>query len=787
MLQSNEVEQRKLQEEREKMRKLQEEKQKRIEEEQKAKEKAKEEERKKIEEEIRRREEEEKARQAEIDRLERSIEETNRSIMAIRNFLRTSVELRSQHILDEYQEDAKRSHLFDGTAVVIDGGPGTGKTTTTIQRLKFLLSQSALNGYENPLTDAQIQYLTDPQEWNSRWLFFSPTDLLLKYLRSNMAQEELIADEKNTRTLERFRSVKMREYDLFNPTKDGPFKPYKQSGNTVLIKDPQNTILAFEKFCIEFIRSNMEKRVALKTDQYSWHDIAVSIKATFANIKVKDIDGLMSMLNALRDRDKSNIKRIDAELRNLINAEAVKVKQAIMSNDVTEAKINTLFEQWKRERIQEIVDDEDDITTSEEEEENDELEAFNRQDFETQLFSTLRKILRKLGLIQIDPKTKLSKRDESFKMLVDTFITDDIKLKQIGELAWFTKNFSSMCRGLESNLIAQVPKIYKVFRKQYVATDSNLYNQKLLEQIVKKDNNKHLHPEEQDLLLGFLNNMFFSIYKKSKNRFDGLKHKYVIAYKESVRPVIGIDEATDYSILDYFLMVSFRHYEFSAITLCGDIMQGLNDHGINNWEELKEFILPELDVKHLNISYRQLPSLVEMSKEMYKDDQGDYPSYNSKIERSADEPLPLLLISDNDEEKAVWISERILEIYKNYQSLPSVAIFVGDDVNIKEFINRIEDSGILDGIEIVDCSGGNIDSKEVVRVFRISDVKGMEFEAAFFYDIDTALESHSEKIMRRYLYVGVSRATSHLAATMTTDEGNESIIKYFDQNAEGWM
>ena len=302
LLRSNELEQRKLQEEREKMRKLQEEKRKREEEERIAREKAEEEERQKIEEEIRRREEEEKARQEEIDRLERSIEETNRSIMAIRNFLRTSVELRSQHVLDEYQEDAKRSHLFDGTAVVIDGGPGTGKTTTTIQRLKFLLSQSALNGYENPLTDAQIEYLTDPQEWNSRWLFFSPTDLLLKYLRNNMAQEELIADEKNTRTLERFRSVKMREYDLFNPTKDGPFKPYKPTDRTTLIKSPQKAILAFERFCIEFIRSNMEKRVALKTDQYTWHDIAVSIKATFANMKVRDLDGLMRMLNALSGR-----------------------------------------------------------------------------------------------------------------------------------------------------------------------------------------------------------------------------------------------------------------------------------------------------------------------------------------------------------------------------------------------------------------------------------------------------------------------------------------------------
>jgi hypothetical protein len=787
LLQSNKEEQRKLQEEREKIRLLQEKKREREEEERLAHEKAQEEERLRLEEEIRKREEEERQRQAEIERLERSIEESNKNIQAIKNFLRTSVELRSQHILDQFQENAKRSHLFDGVAVVIDGGPGTGKTTTTIQRLKFLLSKDALNEYDNPLTDAQIEYLTNPQEWNSRWIFFSPTELLLEYLRHNMTQEELIANEQNTRTLERFRYVKMRDYDLFNPSKDGPFKPYKYADDKLLIIDPQRAILSFEKFCIDFITGAMQKRVALKTDEYSWHEIAVSIKATFTNMKVKDIDGLMRLLNALSDRDKSNIKKIDAELRKLISNESIKVIQSVMMHDETVSQINELFEQWKRESIQETVDDEDDMTTEEEEEENAELEAFNKQDFETQLFSTLRKLLRKLGLGLIDPKTKLSKRDEAFMAIIMPYINEKVNLKKIGELAWFTKNFSSLCRGLESNLISQIPKIYKAYRKHLLAKNIGDYDLKLLEKIVKKDSNKHLHPEEQDLLLGFMNNMFNSIYKKSKNRFAELKNKYVVAYKESVRPVIGIDEATDYSVLDYYLMVSFRHYDFSTITLCGDIMQGLNDKGINRWKDLESFILPKLDVMPLNISYRQLPSLLDISKEMYKDDQGTYPTYESKIEKSDDEPKPLLLISDDEEEKAIWISKRIKEIYRNYGSLPSVAIFVGDNVDIKQFISRIEELEMLDGIEIVDCSGNKLDSKEVVRVFRLSEVKGMEFEAVFFYDIDTAIEDHSEKIMRRYLYVGVSRATSHLAATMTTEKGNESISKYFDKEADGWI
>ena len=119
--------------------------------------------------------------------------------------------------------------------------------------------------------------------------------------------------------------------------------------------------------------------------------------------------------------------------------------------------------------------------------------------------------------------------------------------------------------------------------------------------------------------------------------------------------------------------------------------------------------------------------------------------------------------------------------------MPSVAIFVGDDVNIKELVDLINDQDYLNGIQIYDCSENRTATNtKAVRVFRISEVKGMEFEVVFFYDIDKALKDCSLDIMRRYLYVGVSRATTHLAATFTQEEGNKDIIKYFDKMVDNW-
>lgn len=754
--------------------------------------------RKKKEELLKLKEEEEKQCKAEIERLERSIKETNEKIKSVESFLRKNVTLRSQHLLDCYQETAKRSHIYDGVPIVIEGGPGTGKTTTMIQRLKFLLSGEVLSkDYkdESSLTESQIEYLTDPNNLNSRWLFFSPTDLLLQYLRNNMNEEGLSATDTNTRTLARFRQKVMRDYQLFDPTKDGPFKEFKTEEKRLIV-NPMKAINQFEKFCIEYTIKNINERAKIPTSQYEWHKAALRIKSICTRTTIKNIEALIRLLNSLHDNEKSNVKSIEDELNDLLNTESLKVKQVVIKNDEMATAAHALFDRWRKEKIQ-SNEEEDDL------EDEEEMESFSKQEFEVQLFSQIKQLLRQISLRKIDPKIKLSKRNQELMGLIEKTITKEINIDKIGEKAWFDKKFARLCHGVESNFIRKIPVMYKAFRKEILAIrekeavqiesgivykSSGIYQDELMEKIVKKDSNKHLHPDEQCLLIGFINNILYGINKKSKLRFQSLKHKYAKAYIDNVKPVIGIDEATDYSLLDYYFMVSFRHYDFSSITLCGDIMQGLNNNGIHDWKELQDSILPNLEIKSLNISYRQLPTLLEVAREMYKDDQKEYPAYRSDKEKSTDDPKPLLLISDDDDEKAEWISNRILNIFEDYgKELPSVAIFVGDDVNIKEFIDRIVDLDLLNGIELVDCSGNRtLQNKEMVRVFRLSEVKGMEFEAVFFYDIDKAIEGHSAELMRRFLYVGISRATSHLVATMCSGSGKESIVKYFDTETEGW-
>ena len=56
----------------------------------------------------------------------------------------------------------------------------------------------------------------------------------------------------------------------------------------------------------------------------------------------------------------------------------------------------------------------------------------------------------------------------------------------------------------------------------------------------------------------------------------------------------------------------------------------------------------------------------------------------------------------------------------------------------------------------------------------------MEFDVVFFHDIDNS--SVDTEILKRYIYVGVSRAAFFLGVTLS--EENKEITKYFEKNKD---
>ncbi len=725
--------------------------------------------------------------QEKAERFEQEIAEQNAKIKYIKSFVRNELALRIQHILDPSQEEAKRSHVYDGIPVLIDGGPGTGKTTTMIQRLKFMLSDEALRDYSR-LSEKEILELTDPNKIDTKWMFFSPNTLLLEYLRNNMREEEMNANDGNTFTLEQFRKKMLLEYKLRNPETDSPFKNYsfRDDATQPLILNGKQVTDDFEQFCIENITSILLKAYKLPTANYDWHSIAVEIKAYCKRAEnVKDMATLVNLFYSLQDSQNAQVRDIERQLLKILGAAAVELQQKIVEDEVTLSAVKALLEKWESER--QLINEEDDLETemTEEDETEDDSSKLN---FEADLYKRLKALIRAASISRIDSKRKLTGRQAELYAIVSEHINEE-SLMRVGSLAWFVKNYATLTKGIEPNIFSQVPRLYKLFRRNQLEKDTDGYDTALLKKIIEKEKNKHLHADEQDLLIGFINNMLYRIYKRSSIRFEKLNHKYVSAYKEWAKPVIGVDEATDFSLLDYYLIYSFRHYQLNSVTLSGDIMQSITDSGINDWDDLSKWVLPELIKYELKVSYRQTPTLLNLAREMYNDEQGHYPSYHSDKEMDKEnEPAPIACVSDDEDEKAEWIAKRIIEIYKAYDSkMPSVAIFVGDEMNVQRFINTIYDTDLLNGIDVVDCTDGRaLNRSDVVRVFRISEVKGMEFEVAFFHNLDEALHGRTTGLMKKYLYVGLSRATTHLAATFCNPDDSCDVIRYFDTKNNNW-
>ena len=79
------------------------------------------------------------------------------------------------------------------------------------------------------------------------------------------------------------------------------------------------------------------------------------------------------------------------------------------------------------------------------------------------------------------------------------------------------------------------------------------------------------------------------------------------------------------------------------------------------------------------------------------------------------------------------------------------------------------------------CSDNTLEGEKTLRIFPIDQVKGMEFEAVFFYDID---DIESTSLINKYLYVGLSRASMYLAVTSNgrSEKTSKMLQNYFAVN-----
>lgn len=678
------------------------------------------------------------------------------------SFIRKYAELRLQPILDPWQDEIKRSHIYDGVVLAIDGGPGTGKTTSLIQRLKFLIDPEVLNEYKPDMGKNIKEKILNQ---NRNWVFFSPTELLKLFLKNNMISEGLQATDDRVMVWDSFKSKVLKEYKLFNADTQNPFLALRGEFLETHMLPYQGLVLKnilkdFDSFFLAIQNDKLDSLLSIDVSEFSWKNTGLSIQ-NYINRQEKDYSklGLIRLYFNLNETFSNEIRVIEDEHRQRLDRIATKVKIGI-SQALTD-EILSIIEKWKTEfnnqSDEDLDEDEDEIIL---------------QDPEIDIHNKIKSLLRKTGLLRFDKMSKYTKRDKELLSLLEKEVklNDIVELNLVGECAYFIKFFARPVKGVVTNLIRVIPNVYKKFRRVELREQRNKWDFEILEHVVTRDTqkNKRIHKDEQSFLLLFINNLIKDCFKVSKLKSKSLKHPYFESYLNNAWPVIGVDEATDFHIIDLLAIKSFGDHEVSAVTYSGDIMQRLTKEGIRSWDELHLFD-KKSSTKELIISYRQSPTLLKVAERIYNEATKLDAEYASFMERDIKEPKPLMFINENESSRIEWISSRILEIYKAYNNMiPSIAIFLDSEDQLVSFANTLGEEDCLADVDIKvkACNNGQVLGDEnTIRVFSVDYIKGLEFEAVFFHDINKLYQSSDRDLTLKNLYVGLSRASFYMAVT----------------------
>ena len=697
-------------------------------------------------------------------------------------FIRQQGKLRFNPILDPIQNRIKTFNLFDGTTIVIDGGPGTGKTTTMIQRLKYLTDWDAIEeDYINSsnlyqLSAAQRDHLHEAIKEQRDWLFFSPSKLLKEYLSDAMNREGLVNTNAKVWHWAEYRNKVLREnYLLIDPSNDN--SPFKSSrSEKPLFYNNEAIINGFLVFLLDSFKQIVSRFPKIEDEEknYLWMSIALNIKKRFDGCESFTMQQFAQLFNSLEQTYSKDCRELLAENRHLVNSISDEIYLISKDNE-------SIYDQLVSLANVQIVEQTDDV---EEEQDGGDYIEIEITEADSQIISMIRSWFKRYCYSKKNSEIRLTSRQMKLSDLLLPLLREEhIKqMDRVGELALF-EQYAKYTRGIRSNLFGGFAAKYKRFRRQALANKDNSWDLTELESLLKRREGKELHPQEQSLLIGCINNLVKMVLKISR---EPINHPFVDAYKEIARPIIGIDEATDFCECDIYAMQSLLYNDYNSLTLCGDLMQRLTETGITSWDKIKP-ILPGMVPVEMQTSYRQSTSLLNVAKALYKDTIGEEPSYKAYM-KSKKVPSPMAFVSSDESKKIKWIEERIDKVYKAYgKRLPSIAIFLNNKNDIKPFVEALRDTDFIfdAGIEIVDGSEGNVlASSNQIRVYPIDVVKGMEFDVVFFHNIDNA--SVDSTLIKRYIYVGVSRAAFFLGVTFTKEEGNEDLIKYFERTKDNW-
>ncbi|PMM40648.1 hypothetical protein BCT54_12005 [Vibrio splendidus] len=668
--------------------------------------------------------------------------------MGVKHQVRTAMSLRDQPVLDKFQSEIFRLPL--DSQLIILGPPGTGKTTTLIKRLGQKLNVE----YLDPDEQARINNSNGGEAQHKiSWIMFTPTDLLKHYLKEAFAKEQVPASSEQIKNWVNYSNYLGRNVlSILQSTGSGGF--IKKDDSYLNTKACSNLPKFYEDF-IDFHKTAVTKELIasvellnklesadLRSIQSALESIVKYLKqgkliAFYENLD-KFQDDIQALLKSQKDSSESILR---GALAYQVNTEKDFISDLI-------AVIND----WKKNKLSELVIDEED----DEEEDEDEQIVTPQQ----QAFSEYKKAINALARAKY-LKRALSKSGlpNTITQWLGTRLPEANKLQNLGFLAIKMRELRKL-KSAELKYLTSISKHYRAFRK------SEEVSQTWFDKLPEKS--KHIEQSELDVIilskLKIARELLNENFVRQKVEFNSYSQLQLI--NETFRNQVLVDEATDFSPIQLACMESLTTLSIGSFFACGDFNQRITQLGTKSAEQLR-WVSSKLRTEQINTVYRQSKYLNEFAKTLLQEMGGNVEYSGELPDKSNHQGVsPVLLENEHDFQKLVrWLRDRIYEVEQTADTLPSIAILVNHENEVKPLAEALTEELEDLNIRAVACSDGqSLGEGNDVRVFDVQHIKGLEFEAVFFVGADVLAESQPE-LFDKYLYVGATRAATFLGIT----------------------
>ena len=655
--------------------------------------------------------------------------------------------LRDQPILDEYQDDIFRLPL--NSRLLILGAPGTGKTTTLIRRLGQKLDTGFLDEGEqrairNGMFGAEVDHARS-------WMLFAPTELLKLYVKEAFNREGIPAPDERISTWADCREDLARnEFGILRSA---------VSRSSLVMKDGAATLAAgteadqtawfadFDRWQKAAFWEEM-RASALSLGETGAEEAAnlgrrilAALDAAGATPQAGAFVSLMAVARDVRNLVERMKKATDGKIRGGLNLQVNRDRQFL--DDMA-----TFIES-----LAEVGDDPDDQDAEDEEEAN--LPRVGRAGAVGRYMRAVRAQARARARKRSIPKSSPTGR--MVEWLNDRSLAEE-DLQDVGE-SLVIQSALRVFVNPAKRYIDRMPARYRRFRrvrqseKHWYRTDGFSATA--------------IHPLEVDIVLLAMMRASDALVTGARGALgtDNQARGALERMERLYRTQVLVDEATDFSPIQLACMAVLARPGTRSFFACGDFNQRITSWGTRSVEDMR-WVVPDVEIKPVSVGYRQSRHLHDFARKIVEKAGAGATDVVLPEFAENDGVPPVLACGMTDvPEIASWLADRICEIERSLQELPSIAVLVNDESAVGTVADALGEAVTNQNIRVIPCHNGQVRGRDnAVRVFNVQHIKGLEFEAVFFVGIDRLARSYPE-LFGNYLYVGATRAATYLGLT----------------------